>query len=66
LQMGTEPRGVLVPCARYKPPRGTMSRKSELNELRAELAELRALVAARPRGEPKRNGAQRDVEALIA
>jgi hypothetical protein len=30
------------------------------------LAALRALVAAKPRREPKRNGAQPDVEALIA
>jgi len=45
---------------------GTISRKSEPYELRAELAELCALVAAKPRREPKRKGAQPDVEALIA
>jgi len=46
--------------------RRAVNRKSELNELRAEIAELRALAAARPRREPKRNGAQPDVEALSA
>jgi hypothetical protein len=35
-------------------------------ELRADLAELRTLVAARRRRKLKRNGAQPDVEALIA
>ena len=38
--------------------RRAVNRKSELNELRAELAELRALVAAKPRREPKREGAK--------
>jgi hypothetical protein len=46
--------------------RRAVNRKSELNELRAEIAELHALVAAKPRREPKREGAQPDVEALIA
>ena len=36
--------------------RRAVNRNSELNELRAKLAELRALMAARPRREPKRNG----------
>jgi hypothetical protein len=48
--------------------RRAVNRKSELNELRAELVELRALVAAK-RGAPKQgNGAAKepDVEALIA
>jgi hypothetical protein len=31
-----------------------------------KIAELRLLVAAKPRREPKRKGAQPDVEALIA
>ena len=46
--------------------RRAVNRKSELSELRAELAELRALAAARPRREPKRKSAQPDVEVLIA
>jgi hypothetical protein len=45
--------------------RRAVNRKSELNELRAELAALRALVARRRR-KPKRDGAakeQGEVEA---
>jgi ribosomal protein L29 len=45
--------------------RRAVNRKSELNELRAELAELRALVATRRK---RNNGAAEEsqVEALIA
>jgi hypothetical protein len=43
--------------------RRAVNRRSELNEHRAELAALRAFVAAKPRREPKRKGAQPDVEA---
>jgi len=38
--------------------RRAVNRKSELKELRAELAALRALAAARPRREPKRKSAR--------
>jgi hypothetical protein len=50
--------------------RSAVNQKSELNELRGELAELRALVAARRKrernGAAKARAAKPEVEALIA